>query len=198
MRLLLKHRIQCQTICILRLLLLLFLLRQFPSNGKRLGILVGGDHKTGNSAEIASLLGHSISLSNTSIGPFSNTFDYLETIAKDMFDNVNVLYHWYAEDCITLDKIPYIGKFSKFMPNVFVGTGYNKWGLTSSHVAANIIVDAILQRENPYTNVFEATRVEPVKNIQEVGNMLKQTTSSLVLKFHPHQFQSNVMSHLEV
>ena len=32
------------------------------------------------------------------------------------------------------------------MPNVYVATGYNKWGITTSNIAANIIKDKILKK----------------------------------------------------
>ena len=92
-----------------------------------------------------------------------------------------MLYRWNTEDCITLDKIPYIGEFSNFMKNVFVGTGFNKWGMTSSNVAANIITDKIREIPNEYEDVFKSTRLHAIKNSDEFGNMIKETTNSLVL-----------------
>ena len=60
--------------------------------------------------------------------------------------------------------------------------GYNKWGITTSNIAANIIKDKILKKDNKYENLFKATRMEPIKNIKEVENILKETASSLILK----------------
>ena len=67
-----------------------------------------------------------------------------------MYPDAEVLYKWTAEDCISLDKIPYIGQYSSIMKNLYIATGFNKWGVTSSNVAANIITDKILQKENKY------------------------------------------------
>ena len=78
-------------------------------------------------------------------------------------------------------KIPYIGKFSNLMEGVYVATGFKKWGMTTSHVAAKIITDEIIGKENPYAKVFSATRLEPIKNHKELGNMLKQTIYSLAI-----------------
>ena len=64
---------------------------------------------------------------------------------------------------------------------MYIGTGFNKWGMTSSNVAANIIVDKILGRENEYEEVFKATRLHPIKNNAELGNMIKETANSLVI-----------------
>ena len=67
------------------------------------------------------------------------------------------------------------------MPNVYIGTGYKKWGMTSSNVAANIIVDKIIGKENPYEEVFKSTRLKPIKNYEELGNMVKEVSYSLVI-----------------
>lgn len=128
-------------------------------------LLVGGsDHKTGANIDL------------------SHAYTSLEEVAKSIYPDGNILYRWSTEDCITLDKIPYIGPFSRMTPNLFVATGYNKWGMTSSNVAANILCDMILGKENPYQNIFLSTRFHPVKNYQETGNMLKEATDSILLK----------------
>lgn len=105
----------------------------------------------------------------------------LETQVRKMYTEAEILYKWTAEDCITLDKIPYIGTFSNMMPKVFVATGFNKWGNTSSNIAANIIKDLIEGRENEFLEVFKSTRLEPVKNRQEFGEMLKEANKSILL-----------------
>lgn len=133
------------------------------SGGKRLLLVGGSNHKTGSKIDL------------------SNAYNILEDEVRKYYPNCKVLYKWNTEDCITLDKIPYIGDFSHFMPNMYIGTGFNKWGMTSSNVAANIIVDKILGRENEYENVFAATRLHPIKNNAELGNMIKETANSLVI-----------------
>ncbi len=127
-------------------------------------IVVGADHKTGEKTDL------------------SNSYKKLENIAKQIYPQGKVENYWNTEDCITLDKIPYIGKYSNIWENAHVATGFNKWGITTSNIAANIITDMIIGRKNRYEDIFISTRVEPVKNRQEVGNMLKETVSSLVLK----------------
>lgn len=133
------------------------------SGGKRLLLVGGADHKTGSKIDL------------------SNAYNILEDEVRKYYPDCKVLYKWNTEDCITLDKIPYIGEFSHFMPNMYIGTGFNKWGMTSSNVAANIIVDKILGRENEYEDVFKATRLHPVKNNAELRNMIKETANSLVI-----------------
>ena len=66
------------------------------------------------------------------------------------------------------------------MKNCFVATGFNKWGMTTSNVAANIITDKILGKENKYVSIYDSTRMKLIKNRQEVGNMVKQTIKSFI------------------
>ena len=59
---------------------------------------------------------------------------------------------WSAQDCISLDGIPYIGRLVSADSNVFVvATGFNKWGMTSAMVSANMISDMICGN-NAYEN----------------------------------------------
>ena len=133
-------------------------------NGDKKLLLIGGnDHKTGQNIEL------------------KDRYEILESTAKNLYPDSKILYRWSTEDCISLDKIPYIGTFSKLMPNMFVATGFKKWGMTTSNIASNIISDKILGKENPYEDIFTATRLEPIKNRDELGNMVKQSINSLVI-----------------
>lgn len=139
-------------------------LRTAIYNGKRIAIVGGGKHKTGEERIL------------------KYSYNELEKIAKKLFPDAKVLFRWNAEDCITLDKIPYIGEFSKMMPNVFVGTGYKKWGMTTSNIAGKIISDKILGIDNKYEEIFDSRRIKPIKNYKELTNMVKEVGESLVLK----------------
>ena len=138
-------------------------LRTAKYGDKRLVLIAGSGHKTGAKIDL------------------KNNYKKLEEIANQMYPGCKVLYRWNAEDCISLDKIPYIGQFSMAWPNVYLGTGYKKWGITSSNIAANIITDKILGKENPYEEVFTSTRLKPIKNYKELGNMLKEVAYSEVI-----------------
>lgn len=138
-------------------------LRTIQEKDANLVVVAGFDHKTGSKIDL------------------ENGYHYLEKVAKSIYPNCKVKYRWNTEDCISLDKIPYIGEFSNTMSHVYVATGYNKWGITSSNVAANIIVDKIMGKESEYEEIFRATRLEPIKNHKEMGNILKESIHSLVL-----------------
>lgn len=98
-----------------------------------------------------------------------------------MYPNCKIIKKWNTQDCMTLDKIPYIGNFSKFYPNVYVATGFNKWGMTTSNVAANIIKDKILENKNKYEKVFNATRLHPIRNSKELYYNMNQTIQSEII-----------------
>lgn len=67
---------------------------------------------------------------------------------------------WSAQDCITLDGIPYIGRFSS-SPDHYIATGFNKWGMTSSMVSANAISDMIAEEDTSQYEVFSPRRFSP-------------------------------------
>jgi len=87
----------------------------------------------------------------------------LENYIKSIYPEAEIKYRWTTEDCVTLDKIPYIGRFSNLFNNMYVATGYKKWGMTTSHVAAKIISDDILGKENKYASIYSATRFRSYK-----------------------------------
>ena len=132
--------------------------------GKELLIIAGSEHKTGKAN-----------------GNIENNYLNLENYIKKYYPKAEVKFKWTTEDCVTLDKIPYIGEFSKTLPNIYVATGYKKWGMSTAHVAGQIISDMILENKNEYSDIYKATRVEPIKNRKEMGNMIKETVNSLLI-----------------
>lgn len=66
--------------------------------------------------------------------------------------------HWAAQDCMSLDGVPYIGPYSASTDHLYVASGFNKWGMTSSMVAARILSDLVQEKENPYGDVFSSSR----------------------------------------
>ena len=85
-------------------------------------------------------------------------FEALQKFAYKNFVDCKVKCRFATQDCKTLDDIPYIGYYSNFKDNLLVATGFNKWGMTSSMVAAEILCDMVLGRENEYAEVFSPTR----------------------------------------
>ncbi len=65
---------------------------------------------------------------------------------------------WAAQDCMTLDGVPYAGPYSKGTEGLYVAAGFNKWGMTSSMAAALVLADLVQGRENPYAELFSPSR----------------------------------------
>ena len=138
-------------------------LRTAKNGDKRILLIGGMDHKTGAKIDL------------------KNSYKKLEEVANELYPGCKVVYRWNTQDCIPLDKIPYIGEFSNLWKNSYVATGFKKWGMTSSNVAANIIVDQILEKENAYEEVFDSKRLKPIKNYKELGNLVKEVAYSEVI-----------------
>ena len=100
-------------------------------------ILGGGGHRTGKQG---------------------GNYNELRCFADKHFPDAKEVYHWATQDCVTLDGIPYIGQYSKHTPNLYVATGFNKWGMTSAMVAALLLRDLITGKKTPYADVFSPSR----------------------------------------
>lgn len=97
----------------------------------------GGDHRTGKKG---------------------GNWQELRDFAGKYYPSAREAAAWATQDCMSLDGVPYIGQYSKRLPNCLVATGFNKWGMTSAMVAAMLLTDMILERENPYREIFNPSR----------------------------------------
>lgn len=82
----------------------------------------------------------------------------LEKFARVHYPEASVAYRWATQDCMTLDGVPYIGQYSANTPDLFVATGFNKWGMSSAMVASMILCDLVQGRKNRYAPVFSPSR----------------------------------------
>lgn len=100
-------------------------------------LLGGGGHRTGKNG---------------------GSFNELINFQKKHYPDAKISYQWATQDCMSLDSIPYIGQYSKTTPDLYVATGFNKWGITSSMVAAKILCDMVMGKENEYSDIFSPSR----------------------------------------
>lgn len=91
---------------------------------------------------------------------------------------------WSAQDCITGDSIPFIGRYSSSRPNWFVASGFKKWGMTSSMVSAMILRDIICGAENSYANVFSPARFSAEELLQIIKDGGKSVSGLAKRFFH--------------
>jgi glycine/D-amino acid oxidase-like deaminating enzyme/nitrite reductase/ring-hydroxylating ferredoxin subunit len=72
-----------------------------------------------------------------------------------------VEYRWSTQDYMSVDRLPYIGRLRRTSPHVLTATGFSKWGMTGGTLAAMLLSDRILGRENPWADLYDAKRVRP-------------------------------------
>ncbi len=119
-------------------------------DGDRRGlIVVGENHPTGHGEA----------------GP--GKWGALERWAREHFDVESFEYRWSAQDYTTVDEIPYVGR-SPRMTRTFVATGFKKWGLTNGTAAAQVLTDLIAGRDNPWVQVFDATRIGDADTVKKL------------------------------
>lgn len=106
-------------------------------NYKDLLLIGGGDHRTGKSG-----------------GSYNVLYDF----CRQNYPDSAVKYSFAAQDCMSLDNMPYIGRYSGSSRDIYVATGFNKWGMTSSIAAADILADMVTGRKNPYAGLFAPDR----------------------------------------
>ena len=87
-------------------------------------------------------------------------YELLRKMAKSWFPDSREIAHWSAQDCVSADGIPYIGRYAESRPNWYVATGFHKWGMTSAMASAMLLRDLICGRENPYADVFAPDRFD--------------------------------------
>ncbi|MEK5025499.1 FAD-dependent oxidoreductase [Paenibacillus sp. FSL M7-1046] len=130
-------------------------LRAVEWGGQRLVIVGGDNHKTGQGI---CTFGH---------------YENLELFAGELLGIKAIPYRWSAQDLITLDRVPYIGKVSG-EEEIYIATGYRKWGMTSGTLAARMITDQILRKHSPYSELYDPSRFKANPSIK---NFIVQNTN---------------------
>lgn len=131
----------------------------FSSFGDYL-LLGGGGHRTGKQG---------------------GSYPQLRNFKAQHYPHAQERYHWAAQDTMSLDGIPYIGNYSKNTPDLYVAAGFNKWGMTSSMLSAEIISSMIAGSAVDYAPVFCPSRsmLKPqllINGLETTKNLLLPTT----------------------
>jgi len=125
-------------------------------------ILVGGEHhKTGSEK-------------TTNIH-----YENLGNFARETFDLESILFRWSTQDCMTIDSIPYAGYLTSRTSNVFVATGFGKWGMTNSTASAMILTDLITKGESPWEEVYSPSRFD-ISSVPKFASVNLDVASTLI------------------
>lgn len=115
-------------------------LRNQMSDNGELIFISGEHHKTGQG------------------GDTSLHYETLIDFANKNFTVEDIPYRWSTQDCMTLDNLPYVGQFTSQNKNIYVATGYGKWGMTNSIASAMILKDLIIEGTSPCMEVYSPSR----------------------------------------
>jgi len=133
-----------------------------PIEGGRVIIMGSGEHKTG--------------LGNNTTKYYKDLYDD----AKSMFNIESIEYHWSNQDCVTADKIPYIGRHNPVTDRFYVATGFNLWGMSTGSLSGKLITDMINGENTPWEEVFKPLRFKPGKDISELVSQGKIVVKELI------------------
>lgn len=137
-------------------------------NGEEELVLIAGEHhKTGQGEDMI------------------NHYQKLKNFAEQIFTVEDIPYHWSTQDYTTMDEVPYIGYLTSDTPDLLVATGFYKWGMTNSTVAAMIFRDIIMHGKSLWEDVYNPSRFTPsasAKNfVVENLNVAKQLITGKIL-----------------
>lgn len=120
-------------------------------------LLGGGAHRTGKS-------------------PQEDPYMKLKKAAKQYWPQSETAAAYSAQDCMPLDGVPYIGRFSMTKPYWYAATGFGKWGMTGSMAAACLLSEEIVGKSRK--TIFSPRRFPAAalpslgKNVLESGKGL--------------------------
>ena len=82
----------------------------------------------------------------------------LTAFAKKYYPGAKEVSRWAAQDCVTLDGMPYIGEYSGGTRGLYAATGFGKWGMTWAMAAATLLTDLIQGKGSPYAKLLDPSR----------------------------------------
>lgn len=112
--------------------------RLHEADGKRMLIVGGSGHRTG----ITDL----------------EAYDELLSFARETFGLREAPYRWSAQDCMTFDGVPFVGRWPG-KRNVLMATGFNKWGNTGATAAGQMLADLVLRGKGPGLRLMSPARL---------------------------------------
>lgn len=88
-----------------------------------------------------------------------NPYEDMRRLTERFYPQAAERGRWSAEDCMSVDGIPFIGRFSILRPDWYIASGFGKWGMTTSMVAARMIAAQIAGRRTPFDETFTPARL---------------------------------------
>lgn len=114
--------------------------RPWPAGGPGGLVVVGEGHRVGAQADT------------------EQRHAELERWTRATFDVERIDYRWSAQDYVTPDRVPYVGRVP-LSRHLFVATGFAKWGLSNGAAAALLVSDLVAGRRPGWEPVFDPGRI---------------------------------------
>jgi glycine/D-amino acid oxidase-like deaminating enzyme/nitrite reductase/ring-hydroxylating ferredoxin subunit len=111
--------------------------------------------------------------------PAGGRFLNLLQQARSFWPNLELVAKWSAEDCRSVDNVPYIGLYSETEDNWYVATGFNKWGMTSAMAAADILSGMIAEGKET-KKVFAPSRFVLAPSAKNLASDVGESVSGLL------------------
>ena len=118
-------------------------LRDYPLDGRRLLLVGGNGHPVGRAESEQAHL------------------DEMLAWAESHFPGATVTHTWSAQDYQSINLMPFFGKLPRGRGRIFLGTGYNKWGMTNAVAAALGIAADILGGHLEWANTIHRRVTSP-------------------------------------
>ena len=81
-----------------------------------------------------------------------------EQVVRHYYPEARITAQFATQDCMSLDGIPYIGRYAKHTPQLYVATGFNGWGMTSAMVAALLLTGELIGKPKTWAPLFSPNR----------------------------------------
>lgn len=130
-------------------------IRFYSNEGENFMLIGGESHKVGKGQED------------------KNYYEILKAVGKEKFNIDEFKYQWSAQDYRTTDNLPYIGYLNVKDENIYVGTGFAKWGMTNGTAAAMIISNLIINKESEFQEIFRMDRIGDILSFEMIKQNLQ-------------------------
>lgn len=148
-----------------------------PVPNKDVVLIAGGEHRTGDDEREIS------------------HFEELKAFGKQVFNSEEIVCHWSTQDYVTPDGVPYVGYLnSQKSHDVYVATGFNKWGMTGGTSAALILKDMLTIGRSEYEGLFNPTRGEAFRgatfrqhNVEGIKNYIQGKLHQVPMEKFPEK-----------
>lgn len=91
----------------------------------------------------------------------SQRWEDLERFATSILGAAGATHRWVAHDLIPSDHVPFIGPISPGASRRWVATGFQKWGISTAHLAADLLLGELEGSPREWAPLFDPRRVAP-------------------------------------